>query len=163
MNRVEDIDKGWDRIRRETEALGDKMVKVGIQSDAGAYSDDDDEDAPTLVEIAFWNEYGTEGGASGGGWGGPVPERPFMRNSFDDNKSDLQDFKGRLWDRVIRGTVDARQAAELLGQRHEGQVKETITSLATPPNAPATIALKGSSNPLIDSGQMRQSVRYEVE
>ena len=43
-----------------------------------------------------------------------------------------------------------------------GKVQQYMTDLKTPPNAPSTIAKKGSSNPLIDSGMMRQSVTYSV-
>ena len=43
-----------------------------------------------------------------------------------------------------------------------GKVQQYMTDLKTPPNAPSTIAKKGSSNPLIDSGAMRASVTYSV-
>ena len=46
-------------------------------------------------------------------------------------------------------------AADILQQR--------IVDLKEPPNSPATIALKGSDNPLVDTGHMRQAVTWEVE
>ena len=147
-----DKDRGWKRIKRETEALTRKAVKVGIQSDGG-----------DLIMRAFWNEYGTEGGSSGGGWGGPVPARPFISTAFDENRDDLHEMKRRLWNGVIQGKINAARAAALLGEHHQNQVREKITSIDTPPNAESTIRMKGSSNPLIDTGQMRQTVRYEVE
>jgi hypothetical protein len=52
---------------------GPKRVKVGFP--AGEADADN-------IQKAIWNEFGTRGGASGGGWGGPVPERPFMRNAM---------------------------------------------------------------------------------
>jgi hypothetical protein len=33
----------------------------------------------------------------------------------------------------------------------------------TPPNSPVTIALKGSSKPLIDTGEMRGAVTWKVD
>jgi hypothetical protein len=33
----------------------------------------------------------------------------------------------------------------------------------SPPNSPVTVALKGSSKPLIDSGEMRGAVTYKVD
>ena len=151
-NEVVDNDLGWERIKRETEALARKAVKVGIQSDGG-----------DLIMRAFWNEYGTRGGASGGGWGGPVPARPFISTAFEENRNDLNQMKARLWGGVIDGRLDANRAAGLLGEYHQNQVREKITSIDSPPNAPITVDMKGSSNPLIDTGQMRQSVRHEVE
>ena len=35
--------------------------------------------------------------------------------------------------------------------------------MKTPENAPSTIAKKGSSNPLIDTGEMRSKVSHEVK
>jgi hypothetical protein len=149
---VVDRDLGWDRIKRETEALSGKAVKVGIQSDGG-----------DVIDRAFFNEYGTAGGASGGGWGGPVPARPFISTAFEENRENLHQMKARLWNGVIDGRIGADQAARLLGEHHQNQVREKITAIDTPPNAPLTVELKGSSNPLIDTGQMRQTVRYEIE
>jgi hypothetical protein len=43
-----------------------------------------------------------------------------------------------------------------------GDIQHEITVLRHPPNAPATIRAKGSSKPLIDTGEMRQSVTYQI-
>ncbi len=141
-NQVIDTDKGWERIKRETQALSGKAVKVGIQSDAGE-----------VLDRAFFNEYGTT----------RIPARPFVSTAFDENRDDLHAMKSRLWDGLMMGRIGADQAAALLGEHHQNQVQEKITSIQTPPNAASTVEQKGSSNPLIDTGQMRQSVRYEVE
>lgn len=145
--KVTDVDRGWKRIKRDTAALARKSVKVGIQSDAGS------DESGSIVDRAVYNEFGTR----------RIPARPFMRGAYDDNQADLSRTKGQVWGRIIDGTLSPQRGAALLGQRHEGQVKEKITSIKTPPNAPSTIAAKGSSNPLIASGQMRQSVRYKVD
>lgn len=137
-----DRDRGWKRIKRETKALTRKAVKVGIQSDGG-----------DVLNRAFFNEFGTS----------TIPARPFISTAFDENRDDLHKMKGRLWDGVIQGKINAARAAALLGEHHQNQVKEKITSIDTPPNAESTIRMKGSSNPLIDSGDMRSAVRYEVE
>jgi hypothetical protein len=50
-----------------------------------------------------------------------------------------------------------------LGIMAQGDIQGEITSLSTPPNAPSTIRRKGSSNPLIDSGEMRGAVTYKVD
>lgn len=139
---IQDIDRGWQRIKRETAALSRKAVKVGIQSDGG-----------DVLDRAFFNEYGTS----------RIPARPFVSTAFDENRDDLHAMKSRLWDGLLMGRIGADQAAALLGEHHQNQVQEKITSIQTPPNAASTVEQKGSTNPLIDTGQMRQSVRYEVE
>jgi hypothetical protein len=56
------------------------------------------------------------------------------------------------------GTVLAK-----LGIVAQGDIQGEITSLMTPPNSPVTIALKGSSKPLIDTGEMRGAVTWKVD
>jgi hypothetical protein len=148
-NGVTERDKGWNRIKAETNALGGKSVKVGLQNDGTM-----GEDGETLVaQYAYYNEFGTS----------RIPARPFMRTAYDKNRPDLLRTTRKLWDGVMDGKLSAAQAAGVLGERHAEQVDQTIVSLDSPANAESTIERKGSSNPLIDSGQMRQSVRYVVE
>ncbi|MNC14512.1 hypothetical protein D3C75_622910 [compost metagenome] len=54
------------------------------------------------------------------------------------------------------------QILEAVGVVAVGSVKAYMTELKTPPNAASTVHKKGSSNPLIDSGAMRQSVTHQV-
>ncbi|BCQ68236.1 hypothetical protein PEQA60_22260 [Pseudomonas sp. Eqa60] len=54
------------------------------------------------------------------------------------------------------------QILEAVGVVAEAAVKVYMTELRTPPNAASTIRQKGSSNPLIDTGAMRQSVTHKV-
>lgn len=146
-NSVTDTDRGLRRIRAELAELGRLSVDVGIQADAGA----DNEGNPIVVR-AVANEFGTR----------RIPARSFVRAAFDENVGALNTLKQRLTNGVIDGKLTPARAAGLLGQTHEAQVRQKITDLKEPPNAPATVEAKGSSNPLIDTGQMRQSVRYVV-
>lgn len=136
-------DHGYIKIMRELAVLDKTVVEIGIQSDAGA----------GVIERAFFNEYGTKN----------IPERSFLRGAFDDNRKDLNDIIDRLWSGVKAGKINARKAADILGTRHETQVKAKIKSGPFEANAKSTIRAKGSSIPLIDTGEMRNSVRYEVK
>ena len=42
------------------------------------------------------------------------------------------------------------------------EIQQSIRQLRTPPNSPLTIAMKGSSNPLINTGKLRNSVDFEI-
>lgn len=147
-----DTDKGMKKILAQMKALGQKRVNVGIHNDAGIH---DESQGMTIAAIAYINEYGTRDGR--------IPPRPAHSNAFDDNKASLDNLINRLTKGVSEGKLTAQKAAEILGQTHEDNVKQSITNLRTPENAPYTIAQKGSSNPLIDTGQTRNSVRYVVE
>lgn len=111
-----------------------------------------DGNALSLAQIATVNEFG----------GGNVPERSFMRSTFDENRSKYQKRLERFLVQVIDGKIDLDRALGLMGTIVVRDVKVKIRDLRDPPNAPLTIKLKGSSNPLIDTGRMRQSIDFEV-
>jgi len=133
---------------------GPKRVKVGFPASKASASS---------IEKAVWNEFGTRGGASGGGWGGPVPERPFMRNAIRANKGKYRDAMAVSAGKILRGETQLDTVMNKLGIVAQGDIQSEITSLSSPPNSPVTIALKGSSKPLIDSGEMRGAVTWKVD
>lgn len=115
------------------------------------------------IEKAVWNEFGTRGGASGGGWGGPIPERPFMRNAMRNNQHKYAKAMEVSAPKILRGETTPEQVLNKLGILAVGDIQHEITTLTTPANSPVTVKLKGSSKPLIDTGEMRQAVTYAVE
>lgn len=116
-----------------------------------------------VISRAVWTHYGTRGGASGGGWGGPVPARPFLTNAMRDNRLKYRAGLRSSAAGVLLGRVTMKTTFDKLGAMAQGDVQASITSLSTPPNSATTIAMKGSSNPLIDTGEMRQAVTWKVE
>ncbi len=132
---------------------GPKTVKVGFP--AGEADQDN-------INKAIWNEFGTKGGASGGGWGGPIPERPFLRNAIRDNRGKYRDAMRSSAAKILVGKTGLRTVLSKLGISAQGDIQAEITSLQSPPNSPVTIELKGSSNPLISSGEMRGAVTWKV-
>ncbi len=133
---------------------GPKRVKVGFP--AGEADADN-------IQKAIWNEFGTRGGASGGGWGGPVPERPFMRNAMRTNRSQYLSAMKSSAAKLVMGQTTLAQIMSKLGILAQGDIQGAITSLTSPPNSPVTIEIKGSSKPLIDSGEMRAAITFKVD
>lgn len=115
------------------------------------------------IDKAFWNEFGTKGGASGGGWGGPIPERPFMRNSARSNRSKYRAQLKAAAAKILNGDLSLRVVLQRFGIMTQGDVQAEIVSLSSPPNAPVTIEMKGSSNPLIADGEMHQAVTWKID
>ena len=56
-----------------------------------------------------------------------------------------------------------RTTLRKLGIKAKGDIQAEIVALQTPPNAPSTIRQKGSSNPLIDQGELLGAVTYKIE
>lgn len=146
-----DNDLGMQRIKKEFASLGKHEVTVGVHGkDATGYAEQ--EEQLTTAQVAFWNEFGTK----------TIPERSFLRSTVAENESKYIKLDERLIGLIIDGKLDTKQASEVLGQQVKKDVQQKIVDLHTPPNSPKTIAAKGSSNPLIDTGQMRQSIDYVV-
>lgn len=58
---------------------------------------------------------------------------------------------------------DVSDRLELVGAFLEGKIVDKITSGISPALKPATIKAKGSSTPLIDTGEMLDQVSHEME
>jgi hypothetical protein len=91
-----------------------------------------------------------------------IPERRFMRDTFDE-KTGV--WKTAAWGQVgqiVDGKTTAQGAMDMLGNVMQGDIQRKIVDGPFTANAPSTIRKKKSSRPLIDSGRMRQSIRYVV-
>ena len=64
--------------------------------------------------------------------------------------------------RCLAGKATIRGALAKIGQLAAGDVKRIIAAGGFVENAAETILRKGSSKPLINTGQLRQSVTYQV-
>ena len=137
-----------DRFLRRAKAAqgrGVRAVEVGFYSTA-KYAD-----GTPVTNVAAWNEFGTS----------RIPERPFFRQAIQGADKDLLPI---LVENVDPRTMSVdRRTAGLVGQAMQGRIQRSITTLRRPGNAPSTIEAKGSSNPLIDTGFLRQSVTWKME
>ena len=105
-----------------------------------------------IADVAMWNEFGTV----------HTPARPFYRDSIAKINEMLPAFWASELKRVMAGG-SAEQSFQKLGVLAKGVIQDTILTGNYEPNKDATIARKGSSQPLIDTGRMRQSVNFVVK
>lgn len=131
------------------EALSSLSIEVGFHE--GQIADDG---KTPLAAIAYWNHFGTvsEDGSVA------IPARPFM-DALNTHESDL----GAFCQMTVKNAEDACAAAKDIGAKSVGMIQQEIVDGNWTPNAPSTIAKKGSDHPLIDTGLMRQSVHYVVK
>lgn len=92
-----------------------------------------------------------------------IPERSFIRSTFDENKGEWLLFFERQLKLLLNGRLDAKTLCERLGAKIVADIQKKIKEITTPPNAPNTIVQKGSSSPLIDTGGLRHRITYKVE
>lgn len=100
----------------------------------------------TVYDVALKNEYGLG-----------VPKRSFIRDTVSQNKIKILDKLSLLI--VQRGLQDA---LELTGLDVVGMIKQRISDGIKPENSPVTVAIKGSSKPLVNTGQLVSSIFHEV-
>lgn len=141
------IDKKWKKIVKNFPAFDKSILKVGIQNDAGENSN-----GQSIAEYAARNEYGSR----------QIPERSFIRSTIDEKRSQIFKLIENQFDQTLQLKESPQRALETIGIYTEKEIKRKITSLRQPFNSPVTIERKGSSNPLIDTGLMRQSIRYNI-
>lgn len=118
-------------------------VEVGFFKGSAKYKGGKD-----VTTVARDNDQGTK----------RIPERPFMIPA--GNKAANKTVNITV--QSIAGGMDEQQALSKAGELFVGFIQKEITNLKEPPNAPYTILKKGSSNPLIDTGTMRQSVKWKL-
>lgn len=92
-----------------------------------------------------------------------IPERAFLRNGYDENKDDIIAKAEAVIGDVIDGTMSSNQFFDLIGLLMKSRIQDYARDLDNPPLHPYTVERKGSSNPLIDSGDMIGAIDYKVE
>jgi hypothetical protein len=149
---VTDRDLGYRRIMRNLRQLGRLRVPavfVGIRAGTQAV------DGTSMALIAAANEFGTADGH--------VPERSFIRSTIDENREKYLGALTKATGRAVdKGTAAMKTELGKVGARVTADIQRKIVALKEPPNAPSTIEKKGSANPLIDKGRLRQSIDWEV-
>lgn len=159
-SKVIDTDHGWKAMLARAKALsGNTAVVVGIlgNSSSGGVKAGDGAGL-TIQEVAAINEFGTRDGH--------IPARSFIRSTFDRLRDQLEtDIIPKLVVKMLFGDLSPDKAFNLLGLKVASEMKKTITVGAgvPPPNAPSTIAAKGSSRPLVDTGRLVGSISYAIQ
>lgn len=166
------------RIREIEDALASSTVAVGwidgngtaqvayahLQSKKETGLDQPSVGAPvSLALIARTLNYGREEGTTAGGVHYPrIPARPFMT------------FAAEIWDRespkilkayfpkVLSGRMSVDMLLKYVGERAREAVQKAIREGEYAPLAASTVARKGSSVPLIDTGRLVNSVTFEI-
>lgn len=92
-----------------------------------------------------------------------IPERSFLRAGFDEHHKNVIAKTDPLVADVLGGTMSVSQLGETVGLLLKSKIQDFARDLRSPKNHPFTIKQKGSSNPLVDSGDMINALDYEVE
>lgn len=147
------IDHGMDAFRKRLEVmrLHKSYVKAGVLGN-GKHRDGKISNA----ELASIHEYGL----------GNVPARPFIGPPFRVHKPTYLQLLRDGYSKAMKNNSPEgfRKLLALVGQKMVADIRNYVTqgSGIPPPLALATTQRKGSSRPLVDTGQLVNSISYEV-
>lgn len=145
--KIKDKDYGFQRIEIDMKELRKRSVKIGIMGN-------EEVDGISVVDYGMYNEFGTS----------RIPARPFMSKTAELHTEETTKFVHFLVGRIIDGKISDDTALHNVGMKYQSFVQQTIRDAKNwaVPNDPKTVARKGSTSPLIDTGRLVGSIRYEV-
>ncbi len=139
-------DRPWQELMKRIRDLADgPHVRVGVFGDGAK---------------AAVHEFGSEDGA--------IPERSFIRSTFQDRRPELRDMTAKIARAIILRQMTTEAALGHLGQWAAAEVKKTIVEGPHPdwPELNEAYAEKkaeaGKTKMLVDTGELLNSISYEV-
>lgn len=142
--------KGVNRWITEAKKNRKPFIKVGILSGTGEHPKG--KHGQTMAEVGWWNEFGTE----------TIPERPFLRTGLREKITKYRMILNNGMKKILVGSMSSEQVLGILGVAAVADVQMKIIAIQSPPNAPSTVAQKGSSSPLQDTGALRQHISWAI-
>lgn len=142
-----DLKKRLAQISRKCVAAGFPKGKLNNPH----YEPEDDKPGPSIIDVAIWNNFGIG-----------VPRRNFMTPASQEWQKYFQQMVEASYQEIVDSKIDVDSFLSLMGQAGAEFISEAIVKLRTPPNSPATIKKKKSSNPLVDSGDLSKAATYEI-
>lgn len=146
-----DTDRGFAALAKIMSGKG-ATLRVGFIG-AKAKAAKKDGGGLSVAEVAAVHEFGL----------GRVPRRSMIGGwYFQNRKQILRDLELGL--RAVVSGVPEDRVLGVLGVKYQAQIQERIADGIDPPLAASTLKRKGENKatPLIDTGQLRSSVTYEV-
>ena len=139
------------RIKAELAKYSEAYVTIGVHEGAGSYKD-----GQSVVEVALWNEFGTE----------TIPERSFIRSTMDNQEEKINQLRDHALNQIVAGAFTIEKALEFMGLNIQMLIQNTIKSNMPPPNAPSTLKAKERkgvpARTLIETGLLLRSITYKV-
>jgi len=144
---LKDVDKGYRSLMRRLGNQKNAGVQVGVFGDG---SDKTYEDGITVGYLAEIHEYGL----------GNNPERSWLRAYVDANRDRIHEMLRVVAQEHLKKKMPLEQGLNLVGLKIVGEIQQRIADGIAPPLTEATIRRKGSTTPLIDTGQFRSSISH---
>jgi hypothetical protein len=148
--KIRDTDRGYKKRMKVLEKFQGASISVGVHENdgAGAHSE-----GVSVADVGAFHEFGTD----------DIPERSFVRGWFDEQGPENDRLIASAAKRVATGKAEIQQALDQVGAVMAGNMVARIRSGIAPELADSTVSKKGSSTPLIDSGQLTQAITWKAK
>jgi phage gpG-like protein len=141
-NLVKDLEKKIKDVKK-------REVAIGVMQNSGAY-----EDGLSIVEVARTHEFGSITKK--------IPARSFLRVPFYEKEKQVDNLIFRGYKMMVEKNETVDKALDLIGLGARDISVGAFRDNNWQELKPSTIKAKGSSAPLIDTGNLRQSITWEV-
>ena len=150
--KVKQTNPGWlEKVLKRHKDMVGKQVAVGFPKQTDAASAQYPDGTPVL-DVAAYNNFGTS----------RIPRRDFMTEGAKKANEKTRPMAKKAMKKINSGTIDAETLLNQMGAVGAAQIQLAIRNLNSPPNSPITVKMKGSSNPLVDTGLLIQTTTWNV-
>lgn len=163
--KTREIDKGYKQILANIKAIKSSYVKGGFPANSpetkdkhietekgdngGEFTPISGGNAPTVLDIAIWSEFGTSS----------MSERSFIRKSFEENKAKYKKTADQLLSAIMDGQISLDSALDRMGLMLQTDIKKFLVDGKVKPKSQRAIDENGKT--LVDTAQMMQSITYK--
>lgn len=130
----------------------DSVVKAGILAKDGS---NNHSEGITVFQIGMIHEFGAPEKN--------IPRRSFIRVPIENNIKEIIKLIENNHKLVSENSMSAKVALDRIGLKAQNTIKKSFRDNDWKANSRATVKRKGSSRPLIDTGQLVGSISYIVE
>lgn len=130
----------------------DSVVKAGVLAKDGSQNHGE---GITVFQIGMIHEFGVPEKN--------IPRRSFIRVPIENNIKEITKLIENNHKLVSENSMSAKVALDRIGIMAQNTIKESFRNNDWKPLKRATVKRKGSSRPLIDTGQLIGSISYIVE
>ena len=132
-----------------------KSVRILVGLPKGTPTNEDYQGL-TVIEVGAANEFGVPSKN--------IPARSFIREPLFKNEAKFRKVAQRIGVSILDGSNSFGDGVDEMGGWGQGIIKNSFSDNNWTPLKPATVKAKKSknSNPLLDTGNLRQSITWEI-
>lgn len=138
-----------DRIISSAENMALEKVKIGLPDNAGT-----DDEGVSLHFIGMVHEYGS--------YARNIPKRPFIQPTIEANQRKYAEYLKSKTMKILLRRTTLKKELSIVGEAGKADIQKYMVEGSFTALSEKTIKAKGSSEPLIDTGQMRNAITYEI-